>query len=172
MIIRVVVLLLISLCCDAAEFDATVTRVLDGDSLRVIDRDGKKHELRLQGIDAPEWKQPWGDESRDALKQLLEGQPVLVVYSKRDRYGRLIAYVNVQPPDCERCGLTLDAGMHQLTTGSAWYFRRYEKELDEQRRGQYSFAETEARARKSGLWQSPAPVAPWDWRRQHPPRKH
>lgn len=34
-----------------------------------------------------------------------------------------------------------------------------------QERGQYEFAETEARARGVGLWNDAQPVPPWDWRK-------
>lgn len=62
--------------------------------------------------------------------------------------------------------MTLDAGMYQLTVGMAWWYRHYAKEQTLEQRGQYEFAESEAKAKKAGLWQVPEPVAPWEWRRQ------
>ena len=62
--------------------------------------------------------------------------------------------------------MTLDAGMYQLTVGMAWWYRQYAKEQTPKQRGQYEFAEVEAKAKGVGLWREPEPVAPWEWRRQ------
>jgi endonuclease YncB( thermonuclease family) len=56
--------------------------------------------------------------------------------------------------------------MYQLTVGMAWHFKRYAQEQSPERRGQYEFAEEDARARKVGLWSDPDPVPPWEWRRR------
>ncbi len=48
----------------------------------------------------------------------------------------------------------------------AWWYRAYSREQTPEARGQYEFAQTEARAKRAGLWADQAPVAPWEWRRQ------
>jgi len=53
------------------------------------------------------------------------------------------------------CPKTLDAGMAQLTVGLAWHYKKYANEQDPQQRGQYAFAEEEARAKRAGLWKRP-----------------
>ena len=58
----------------------------------------------------------------------------------------------------------LDANMAQLTVVLAWHFRTYTYEHDPQQRGQYAFAEEEARAKRAGLWKDANPVPPWEWR--------
>ena len=74
--------------------------------------------IRLQGIDAPERKQPYGRTSGRSLSALVAGKQVRVEYDKRDRYGRIIGVVWVRSPDtrcdAEPCPMTLDAGMYQL----------------------------------------------------------
>ena len=50
------------------------------------------------------------------------------------------------------------------TVGMAWWYRYYAKEQTPEKRGQYEFAEFEAKAKKARLWQEPGPVAPWEWR--------
>ena len=65
------------------------------------------------------------------------------------------------------CPKTLDAGMALLTVGLAWHYKKYEMEQPAEERGQYSFAETEARAKRVGLWQYATPVPPWEWRKGH-----
>ena len=64
------------------------------------------------------------------------------------------------PAICRKFGKTLDAGMALLTMGLAWHYKKYEKEQPEEEREQYSFAETEARGKKVGLWSDAEPVPP------------
>lgn len=64
-------------------------------------------------------------------------------------------------PDCPS---TLDAGMAQLTVGLVWHDDKYADEQEPQQRGQYEFAEEEARAKKVELWRDAKPVPPWEWR--------
>lgn len=52
-----------------------------------------------------------------------------------------------------------------ITQGMAWWYRAYAREQSPQERGQYEFAEQEAKARKVGLWRDSEPVAPWNWRK-------
>jgi endonuclease YncB( thermonuclease family) len=47
----------------------------------------------------------------------------------------------------------------------AWWYRRYANEQTPQARGQYEFAEAEARAKRVGLWAESDPVPPGEWRR-------
>lgn len=80
---------------------ATVTRVVDGDTLRV-DIDGERETVRLVGINTPETVAPdrpvecYGPEASEHLKELLpDGTEVRLErdVEARDRYGRLLAYV-------------------------------------------------------------------------------
>jgi endonuclease YncB( thermonuclease family) len=43
-------------------------------------------------------------------------------------------------------------------------YRQYAKEQSEADRHRYEFAETEAKAKKAGLWSEKDPVPPWEWR--------
>ena len=72
-----------------------VWSVHDGTTLVVLLR-GVKENVRLIGIEAPELdKAPWGGQSRDALKGLVEGRSVRLVTDarKRDHNGQMLAYV-------------------------------------------------------------------------------
>lgn len=149
---------------DAARAAAIVTRVWDGDTVSVR-RDDQELRVRLAGIDAPEHDQPHGDAAATRLNALLLGREVRLEDGKVDRYGRLVAKVWVQPPDCPTCGKTLDAGLAQLTAGHAWWYRRYRDDQSPEDRGRYEFAEREARARRAGLWAEPDPTPPWNWPR-------
>ena len=147
-----------------------VIKVVDGDSVTVRDVDNIVHGIRLSGIDAPEWNQPFGDRATKNLSRLLLNKTVSVSYNKRDDHGRIVGKVMVASPDVcpdanETCPRTLDVSMAQLTVGLAWWYRYYANEQRKQDRYRYEFAEFEAKAKKAGLWADADPVPPWQWRR-------
>jgi endonuclease YncB( thermonuclease family) len=128
-----------------------------------------QHRIRLAGIDAPEKGQPFGNRAKENLSRLAYGKEARVEWQKRDRYGRIVGTVWVVSSDmpCRDelgCPKTLDAGLVQLTVGLAWHYKKYANEQDPQQRGQYAFAEEEARGKRAGLWRDPNPVPPWEWR--------
>ena len=161
-----VVLLLIASATQATTLLGRVIGVADGDSVTVLDGNLEQHKVRLQGIDAPEKAQPFGQWSKENLSRLVFDKAVLVEWSKRDRYGRIIGKVWVQPVDCTTCPTTLDAGHAQITVGLAWWYRKYAGEQSPEDRGAYESSEQEARAKRVGLWSHPDPVPPWEWRRR------
>jgi endonuclease YncB( thermonuclease family) len=148
--------------------EARVVKVNDGDSLEVRDSNALVHRVRLAGIDAPEHDQPFGNRARQNLARLVLDQDVRLEIQKRDAYGRFVAKVWVVSPDapCDvpSCPKTLDVGQAQLVSGMAWHYRKYEQEQTEEDRLRYAFEETEARARKTGLWVDPHARPPGEWR--------
>lgn len=120
-----------------------VVGVADGDTITVLDANKTQHKIRVGGIDAPEKSQPFGQRSKASMSDLVFGKDVEVVAGKRDRYGRLIGKVMVAAPSCaaRTCPKTLDAGLAQLTTGMAWWYRRYAREQSAEDAGAYAFAE-------------------------------
>ena len=75
--------------------EVPVWSVDDGATLTVLQR-GAKQRVRLIGIEAPALDQaPWGDQSRDALKRLVEGKSVRLAMDarKHDQDSRLLAYI-------------------------------------------------------------------------------
>ncbi len=132
-------------------------KVADGDSITVLDSTNTQHRIRLQGIDAPERKQAFGDASRKHLASLVAGKTVTVKWAKRDRYSRIVGFVIVDGQD---------VNLAQVKAGMAWFYRYYQKELSRENRKLYAQAEDEARANKKGLWQDKNPMPPWEWRRQ------
>ncbi len=159
-------LLLLAGLAHAATLTGRVVGVADGDTVTVLDANRQQHKIRLQGIDAPEKAQPFGEKSKQNLSRLVFGKDVLVEWEKRDRYKRIVGKVWVQPASCPTCPMTLDAGHAQITVGLAWWFRKYAREQSPQDRGAYEFSEQEARARRVGLWSNPDPMPPWEWRRR------
>jgi endonuclease YncB( thermonuclease family) len=148
-----------------ADIDGKVVAVTDGDTIKLLDADNTLYKIRLTGIDAPEKGQPFGNASLKHLASLVAGKNVRVESSKRDRYGRVLGKVWVQPPDCPSCGNTLDANHAQILAGMAWWYQYYADEQPEQDRERYKSAASEAKRRGMGLWSEPEPIPPWAWRR-------
>ncbi len=159
----IVVFLLFGGAVQAKELEGQVVGISDGDSFTLLVGD-VQYRVRLSGIDTPERGQPHANAARSALSDLIFRKHVRVESRKTDRYGRIIGRVWVQPGDCPRCGRTLDVSLALLTTGMAWWYRYYADEQPEQERGQYEFAEFEAKAKGAGLWKDENPVPPWEWR--------
>jgi endonuclease YncB( thermonuclease family) len=142
-----------------------VVGISDGDTITVLDADKKQHKIRIDGIDAPEKAQAFGERSRHSLAQMAQGKDARLECHKVDRFGREVCKVWVQPLDCPRCGKTLDVGLAQISVGMAWWYRRYADEQSPEDRGRYASEEEDARLRKRGLWADDSPMPPWEWRR-------
>jgi endonuclease YncB( thermonuclease family) len=136
----------------ASAWQGRVVRVLDGDSLLVRDT-SRVHEIRLYGIDAPEYKQSFGRQAaRIARKQLLH-KKVNVVGVDVDRYGREVALVY-------RGEILVNREL--VRRGAAWMYPRYcrKKNLC---RTMKTVQET-ARQKRLGLWAGDNPLSPWKWK--------
>ena len=154
-----------------------VIAVSDGDTLNarfpdpLTGRDSTEV-VRLAGIDAPEREQPYGWRAKKSLSEMALRKPVrLVCREKNDRYGRSLCNAWVTPASCTgpSCEFTLDAGLAMLTSGLAWWPPQFAREQAPQQRGQYEFAQFEAKAKGAGLWREGGKaVPPWEWRREHP----
>jgi endonuclease YncB( thermonuclease family) len=134
--------------------------------MTVLDAGKQQHRIRINGIDAPEKRQPFGERSRQNLSNLAFQEDARLECHKTDRYGRKVCKVWVRPSDCPTCGKTLDVGHAQVLAGLAWWYRAYAKEQSADDQGRYESAEQEARLRKRGLWQDKEPVPPWEWRQR------
>jgi micrococcal nuclease len=85
---------------DVPAGDGTVTRVVDGDTVHVR-VSGQDETVRYIGIDTPESVKPgtpvecFAKAASAANERLVDGQQVRMSYDveRRDRYGRLLAYV-------------------------------------------------------------------------------
>lgn len=127
-------------------------RVLDGDTLEVIV--GKRRvRVHVNGVDAPELRQPWGKQARAALEQMVIGQQVDLLPVGSDRGSKLTAVVFVGEAE---------VGAALVSAGNAWADRRALRPSDA------GLCEVEQTAREGrlGLWSLPAAqrVAPWEYR--------
>lgn len=149
-----------------ASLYGTVVSVSDGDTITVLDKNHVQYKVRLSGIDAPEKKQAFGQQSKANMAKLVFNRSVQVEWKKKDRYQRLIGKVLAPPEGCMQCTPTIDVGMQQLSDGMAWWYRHYAIEQEAVDRRRYEAAEEEAKSSRRGLWKDPSPVAPWEWRHQ------
>ena len=95
--IRFVFLLLLACSVQAETLTGRVVGIADGDTIAVFDANRQQHKIRLQGIDAPEKAQPFGQRSKESLSRMVFGKDVRVEYGKRDKYKRIVGMVWVQP---------------------------------------------------------------------------
>jgi len=160
-------LLAFGICVAQAEvLEGRVVAVADGDTMTILDASKRQYRIRINGIDAPEKRQAFGERSKQNLSRMAFQKDVRLECHKTDQYKRKVCKVWVQPADCPTCGKTLDVGHAQVIAGLAWWYRAYAKEQTADDQGRYESAEDEARLRKQGLWRDREPVPPWEWRRQ------
>lgn len=137
---------------------ARVTHVVDGDSL-AVESGGRSYQVRLWGIDAPEWGQRFSTDAKTLSRDLVEGKIVEIKGKYRDKYDRLVATVMVD-------GKVLNEEM--VSCGMAWVHIRY---CDEEICAVWRKKEDEARSLGRGLWADRRPVAPWKWKSRQSGRR-
>ena len=127
--------------------EGKVIRVADGDTLTVLTHGERRVKIRLQGIDAPEYKQAYGKQSGHVLRKKVNGKRVRIQENGEDRYGRTLGDVYFG----ERW-----INLEMVQEGWAWHYKKYSKDKLLAR------AEIEARKSKRGLWAGSNPVSPWE----------
>ena len=152
---RFLILLIFVNSAYCAEFNGVVASVYDGDTI-ILQTEATTKKIRLAGIDAPEFKQPYGIASRDALSQDVLNQSVTVDTNKTDKYGRSVGKVLLNGED---------VNLMQVRRGLAWVYTDYIKELSAEDRELYKAAEKAANDEQLGLWRDEQPVAPWTYRK-------
>ena len=93
--------------------------IADGDTITTLDSANQQHRIRLNGIDAPEKAQPFGNVSKQNLARLAFSRNAVVDCPKFDRYGRQVCLVRVSG---------IDVGLAQIEAGLAWWYRKYSRE--------------------------------------------
>lgn len=131
------------------EISGKVVAVIDGDSLTLQRPDETKITVRLEGIDAPEGKQAYGEKSKEALAALVLSKDVTVRKTGQDKGGRTLGIVLAGGEDIN---------LQLVESGSAWHFKKYSKDK------LLAEAEERARAGKKGLWAGEDVIAPWEYR--------
>lgn len=137
-----------TLAC-AEDLIGEVIGISDGDTLKIL-VDQRQVVIRLDQIDAPEKRQPFGQQSRQSLGDLTFRKTARVVTHGQDRYGRTIgtAFIGGR-----------DVNAEQVRRGMTWVYLQYARDpaLRE--------LEMDARQNRRGLWFDPSPLPPWEWRK-------
>ena len=142
--------------------EGRVKTVVDGDTIKVEAKDGTLYLIRMQGVDAPELKQEYGESSRKKLIDSILGKEVTVIVRKKDSSGNYIGTVYSGGQDIN---------LKQIETGSAWHFKQKGYEQREEYQKFYERAELSARSERKGLWKDKNPVAPSDYRGEQPAKE-
>lgn len=143
-------LLLLALASFAQSGRYQVYQVADGDTLSVTGREGS-FTVRISRIDAPERKQPFGQESLNYLRRLTLNKTVTLEIKGRDKYDRVLAEVFINGKNYS----ALAVGQ-----GLAYPYYSDDAELDR-------LAE-QAKRRRVGVWSLPEKQRqlPSDYRRE------
>ena len=143
---------------NAATLQGKVVGVADGDTITVLDATNTQHKIRLQGIDAPEKAQAFGQKSKPSLHRLVHSKQVTVEFQKKDKYGRIVGKVVLNGNDV--C-------LEQVKLGMAWHYKQYESEQTTEESDAYAQAELAARTKTIGIWKDKNPIPPWEFRKQN-----
>lgn len=141
----------------AKTIEGLVVGVADGDTITVLDQEKITYKIRLQGIDAPEKKQAFGEKSKQSLHNLVHSKQVRIEYDKEDKYGRIVGKVSLGD---------LDICLQQLSLGLAWHYKKYQNEQPSSDQAVYSDTELKSKSLKLGLWADDAPMPPWEFRKK------
>jgi endonuclease YncB( thermonuclease family) len=138
------------------EYEVVENSIHDGDTLRVRSPKGEILKIRFACVDAPELKQPLGQESRNYLRSMINeaGGKVKVKVINTDRYGRSVAEI------WTKSGL-LQSRM--TGAGMAFAYDRYSKDCPNW--DAVKSSEKTAIEYKLGVWRWPNFQRPWDWRK-------
>ncbi|RLM21561.1 hypothetical protein BIY29_13570 [Brenneria alni] len=135
----------------AATLNGKVVKVIDGDTI-VVRQNGVSYRIRMLGIDAPEYHQPYGKDSRRALDRQIGGKRVTVQYDEKDRYDRYLGTVYYR---------NNNINLNLLRNGEVWVYKQHRHNRELMR------YENAARQQRLGLWRHPHPQAPWVYRQTH-----
>ena len=141
-----------------ADITGHVSKVIDADTVIVVDISRVSHKVRLLGIDAPERRQYFGEDATQYLTAKVLNKNLTVIGSKKDRYNRLLGKLIHEGKD-----VNLDL----VSSGMAWHYKKYQESQELKDKFLYSNAEIFARKNKLGPWSAPSPIPPWDWRRNN-----
>ncbi|OAM53402.1 hypothetical protein A7981_07350 [Methylovorus sp. MM2] len=137
----------------ADQLQGRIIEVFDGDTVTLLS-ENMRVKIQLTGIDAPEMKQDFGVQSKQALSDCALDKIVVIDDYKSGKSGRSIGKVIVDGVDCN---------LRQVRNGMAWHDTQHSEDQSQVNQQLYADAETMARSNRIGLWSQSNPVAPWDF---------
>ena len=155
--ILITILIMFPLLLSAQALKGKAVSIADGDTFTLLVNGNEQVKIRIDGIDAPEKKQDFGNRAKEYLSGMIWGKELTVKVSKKDRYGRSIGKVST--PEIQ------DVGLEMIKAGLAWQYRDYNNEKT------YAEAERLARQNRKGLWLDNNPIRPQDFRKSSKNKK-
>ncbi len=128
-----------------------ITRVSDGDTVILTDEKGVRKKIRLDGIDAPEVGQEYGDVATEFVKKNALNKIARVEVIGIDKYDRVLGVVYVGD---------LNINEALLSNGLAWQYH-YNKN------GKYTELVAEAKQKRLNIWSTNRSIDPYDWRKEN-----
>lgn len=141
--------------CAVETFTAKVAKIIDGDTIKVINEYNNQFKVRLAGIDCPERGQAWSIKAAKALKNKLPiNNKVAIELIDIDHYGRLVGRIYLDGTNLNR---------YLVESGNCWAYPKYLKDKE--------LINLQAKAKKSnlGLWSLPENerIEPWVLRKNN-----
>lgn len=141
-----------SLSMIAMAVSGKVIRVSDGDTI-LLQSGSQRIKVRMYGIDAPELKQNYGEDSKNYLEKRILNKNVDVKVINEDKYGRKVGKVFYK---------NKDINLEMIKTGNAWFYEYHAKKEKEYRKASKS-----AQEQKLELWKDKNPQNPRNFRLEH-----
>lgn len=129
------------------QMNGIVSKVIDGDTIKVLVDNKKEYKVRLYGIDTPEKKQPYYEEAKKALEKLILDEVVTITFDRLGFFGRIIGKIY-----CD----TQYINILMVENGHAWHYAKYTNNDPFMQHAQEM-----AEAEELGLWSLNAPTPPW-----------
>lgn len=135
---------------------AVVISVTDGDTMKVRLDNGTEEKVRFIGVDTPEsttQHEPYGEEASAFTKSQLNGETVYLEkdVSERDKYGRLLRYIWLEPPS-EESESSIRANLFNAILLLEGYAQVATYPPDVKYVDYFTKFQTEAREANKGLW--------------------
>lgn len=139
------------------KFTSTVLSVSDGDTITVKYKD-KSVRVHLYALECPHEEQTFHQQAKQFTFNNAYRKTVTVkIIRKEIIRGEIFIIGEVILPDGRNLGHEL------IKAGLAWYYEQYAPH-----EGKMLQLQQKARKERRGLWQENKPIAPWDYRLNHP----
>jgi endonuclease YncB( thermonuclease family) len=139
---------IVGLFKNATAEEGIVTKTIDGDSIVVKTPEGEK-EVRIRGIDAPEYGQDGFLEAKRKVRELTIGQKVALLNAETDKYGRIASDVELIQTEKNVAEELAKSGVaYPDPRGSSSGIKKLSKE---------------AKSKSLGVWKKPQQT-PWEFR--------
>ncbi|MCD7971567.1 MAG: thermonuclease family protein [Candidatus Azobacteroides sp.] len=127
-----------------------IVKVSDGDTVTLLTKENEQIKIRLDGIDAPENGQDYGEKSRQFLADLIAGKEVELHVTGTDRYKRTLGFIYIN-------GKNVNEAL--VRNGLAWHYKHFNNDpkLDS--------LEQLARKEKLNIWSQKNPIEPYEFRK-------